>query len=387
MSMKFRRESFIKIVSCFVAIYPIIFRYYSFVPYLTLGELIGCILLICCLLMDKGRIKIIMPVMSFVVLVFIRAVISLLGNNEFITDSFGTGCRLVVLYMFIMIFLQYADYKVCRKYIDLTAILIVLYEVIQLVCAVKGIYPSTSLPFLTPIRNTDDEVLRKALYGFRYRPCGLFGEPGELGGYLVLPLALNLYEEEKKKNWFIKSIIFTIGAIGSLSSTGLIMVLSIWLLYVLKYHYSEKTIMLIVIGCILGGVIGFRFGVWSYLSDRTFGGSGISGLSSSTHFKDIGRIFNESFDISGMLFGVGFIEPNGFLAGIPRLLYWTGILGLLIYLLLLVHIYNHSRLSNRLLVINWLVLNIGGSYLLGAFSLPYMYFMFAAVRHTDNRGM
>lgn len=384
MSMKLRRESLIKIVSFFVVIYPIIFRYYSFIPYLTLGELVGCMLLICCFLMDKGKVQIIIPIMAFASLVLIRAVLSLFGNNKFITDSFGSGCRLVVLYIFIMVFLQYADYRVCRKYIDLVAILMVLYEIIQLVCAVKEVYPSTSLPFLMPIRNTDDEVLRKAVYGFRYRPCGLFGEPGELGGYLVLPLALNLYEEEKRKDWFVKAVIFTVGAIGSLSSTGIIMVLSIWALYVFKCHYSVKTMMLIVIGCICGVVIGFRFGVWSYLIDRTFGGSGISGILSSTHFKDIGRIFNESFDFSEILFGVGFIEPNGFLAGIPRLLYWTGLLGLFIYLLLLVHIYNHSTPGNRLLVTNWIILNIGGSYLLGAFALPYMYFMVAAVKYTGN---
>lgn len=375
MNIQLSRVHITKVVSFFVVVYPIIFRYTTFIPQVMFGELIGFAMLIVCFLNGRGKLRIELSILLFAICFLARSIISIFEGGDQVSNAVGTGLRLTLLYVFIMCFLPYFDYKAAKKYIDLITVMIVCYEILQLVFARKNIFLTTSLPLLNPLRETDNEIAIKAMYGIRFRPCAVFGEPGELGAFLALPLALNLFGKEKDGNWIIKSAICTVGMIGTFSSTGIVMAIVIWTIFIVKYNTLAKSLLLIAVGGVGGGALMIKMGVWNYFIERTFGNRGVLGIVSSTHFRDIPHVFEESRNFKNFFIGAGMVDPDGFLSGLPRLYFWLGIVGTIVFLCLMVYAFRCGNSMQRSLIFVWIILNVAGSYLIGAFSLPYMIFM------------
>ncbi len=376
--MKLSKKNVAYLATVFVVIYPIIFRYRSFISAITFGEIIGFFILVVCLFFLRGKMYIDKSVLLFALCFFGRSIISLALGESGVGNAVGTGLRLTVLYLFILMFENYFDYNYAKKVINIVAVIIVIYELIQVVFSFKGIYLTTSLPFLKEIRDTDAEILAKAQLGIRFRPCAVFGEPGELGAYLVLPLAINLLEEKttaKDKYWLMRVLLFTVGLIATLSSTGTVMAIFVWMLFFLKRNTSYNIKILLIVLGIAGLIVGAQMGVWQYFVLRLFGGSGLTGIAGSTHFRDIPRAFSDFDNLIYILIGRGMKDPNGFLSGLPRLLYWLGMIGFAAFIHLMIREYNKGKKTKRNLIYIWLVINIAGSYLIGAFALPYMAFI------------
>lgn len=373
MSLRLNKGNLGRIASFMIIIYPLIFRYESGLPYITLGEVILFILSFLIVYCESADIRLINNIFVFIVCIVVRVCISFFIDTVSI-DLVGTGIRLAVLYCFIIILLPYFDMKKAKKYLDRVAVAVSLYEFLQIIAAHYNVYLTSSLPLLTSIRDVDGEVLLKAMYGIAFRPTSILGEPGELAAFLALPLSLNLLDDNRDKQWFIKSMFFSIALVATLSSTGIALLVIIWMLYFIKSKNTRTKCLVFIFFTIVGGYGFFRMGVWDYFVDRTFGGNGLSGIMSNTHYKDMYYLFNNNTNLLLWMIGHGTADPDGFLPGLFRLYYYMGIIGVMAYGAIILTAFKKGGNFQKELILVWIALNLGGAYMLGSFALPYTLF-------------
>lgn len=363
--------------SFLVVIYPLIFGYTSIFPLITFGEVIVLITMIYIVALSKGRIINEQALICTVVLVVVRVSASFFENVN-LADSLGTGARLAMLYCFIVILKPYFNMRKGKKYLEVVGLIVAVYAFMQIIAARFGIYLTAYLPFLNSIRDVNGEVLQKAMYGIAFRPTSILGEPAELGGYLALPLAINLFDDLRNKGWLKKSIFFSIAIVLTMSSTGIALFLLEWTIFVFKGKNIRNKDVLVATLIIGGCTAFFVSGMWKFFVKRTFesyGGEGIKGILLNTHYKDIAGIYAEKNGIINILFGNGMSEPSGFLPGVFRLYYYFGIVGIVIFIIWLFDLYKKGSDMQRYLMLVWLIMNVGGAYILGSFALPYTLFL------------
>lgn len=373
-------------VTFLVVIYPLIFGYRSIFPLITFGEVLALITMLYIIVLSKGRIINEKAMICTIVVVVARVSLSFVENVS-IADSFGTGMRLAMLYCFILVLKPYFNMKKGKKYIEVVGIIVAIYAFAQIIAAKFGIYLTASLPFLNSIRDVDGEVLQKAMYGIAFRPTSILGEPSELGGYLALPLALNLFDDNRDKGWLKKSVFFSIAIVLTMSSTGIFLFLLEWAIFVFKSKNIKNKNLLVIALIVGGGTVFFASGMWRLFIERTFlshGGEGLKGILSNTHYKDIAGVYAENNGIFKMLFGNGMSEPPGFLPGVFRLHYYFGIIGIVVFMVWLFDLYRKGNRMQRSLMIVWIMMNVGGAYILGSFALPYILFLGAKDYDCEN---
>lgn len=364
-------------VSFLVVIYPLIFGYRSIFPLITFGEVIALITMFYITVLSEGRIANERGMICTIVVIVIRTSLSFIDNVS-IADSFGTGMRLAMLYCFIIIFKPYFNMKKGKKYLGMVATIVAIYAFVQIIAAKFGVYLTASLPLLNSIRDVDGEVLQKAMYGVSYRPTSILGEPAELGGYLALPLAINLFDEKRERGWLKRSIFFSIAIVLTKSSTGIFLFLVEWGIFIFKSKNFRNKHFLELILVMGGGMTFFSSGMWTLFVDRTFksnGGKGIGGILSNTHFKDIAGVYAGNSGLWKVFWGNGMSEPQGFLPGIFRIYYYLGLVGIVMFTYLLFEIYIKGSNMQKNLMIVWVMMNFGGAYILGAFALMYFIFI------------
>lgn len=369
-----------KIFTLLVILYPILNRYASFLPLLTLSETLLLMFLIFVMVYKKIRIaKATVPFVLYLLGLFFYYLFS--SNFQF-DDNLGTMSRLIFLYVAITLLGRgFIDGDRAIKWLNIIAGLMVCYCILQWMAAKVGIYLTTYIPGLPIMAEDRDEyILSQRQYDITFRPYGLLNEPAALCCYLVLPLIINLFSHRKIEYRLKKAIFISLGCFISMSSTGILMCGAAWFIFIFnnktdelkKYRKYVIFLMIITIAIIPGTEIGETF------MERTFGGS-ISNakLENTTRFNalDILSIFfrNEK----DLVFGVGMAYPGFYLPGFIRILYNIGLVGLSIVILQFVTFYKRGDLLQKKITIFYSVLNVGTEILLGNFAIYYLSFILA----------
>lgn len=375
-----RKETVKKIITITVVLYPIFFRYMSFIPSITVSEIFLMIIILIAGSMHKYRLEIDKGLLFFWAHMFIYALCMLLGTNRF--DELGTEFRLVFLYFAIVFIHPYFEYSKGIKYLNNVSVFIAVYGLIQIAAYHFGMVLPTELPFFTAYRDAHSEMLALKEFGFNLRIRSLFGEPAELCHYLILPLTISLFGKEKVPHGLLLSILYSFVCIASMSSTGIIMVIFLWGVYLLDFKKRKtKGFVFIVALVIIGAFLTVFLGIWDYFVLRTFSG----GVEKSTRFYAIQEMFAGSSSLSGFLFGIGMSEPEKFLPGFARLFLWQGIVGVLLYMYYMIKIARECHSEKKVIWIVFLVLNMGAALLLGDFALLYLSFLTANDEEGDKR--
>lgn len=363
-----------KIATALVVLYPLFFRYQSFIAAITVSEFVMIVFLAVMLGFYGMKIKAAKAAFPFWIYLLIQSFAKFLGNN--IYDEAGTGLRLVFLYFAIAFLIPHFDYVSGIKYVNLTAVFVSLYGLLQIAVYPSGRILPTELPLFVPYRNAYAEMLRLEEYGFELRIRSLFGEPSELCSYLILPLTINLFTDNKNKYSLFLAFLYSAVCVVSKSSTGIIIVVFLWTVYFFRvFRERKKESILILPVFFIGAAAAYGSGIWSYFMNRTFG----NGLSGSTRFASIQTMFDAGKSVKGFLFGAGMAETDAFLPGFARLFYWLGAAGILLYFVYLFSILCGSFKEQKYIWLIYFILNIGSSLLMGSFALPYMCFMGARI--------
>lgn len=203
------------------------------------------------------------------------------------------------------------------------------------------------------------------------RPRSFFGEPAHYCQYLLGTTCFILFNK-KESIWIIS--LFAIGIILSISSTGILCLAFLLILYSLK-NWKKFIIYfpIIIISAILIYNTDYIQSFITRMGD---------GKSTSDRFAGY-SLLTQSTDLSLILFGRGMQTLTGeYLSGYMRLYYYFGIIGLLLFLITIFS--GYLKHSNVIKILIWLfiILNIGTEVALGPFLLLFASFI---ITNDENR--
>lgn len=378
-----RADTSKKIFSLLIVLYPILNRYASFIPMITLSETFLLFFLIFVILKKKIRIqKIFLPFVVYLSFIFIFHLLSD-SNGEESRDNLGTMFRLIFLYVSLTILGRgFLDGKTALKWLNIVACLMVCYCILQWLAAKVGVYLTTYIPGLPIMAEDRDQYIldQQMKYGLTYRPYGLLNEPAALSVYLLLPLAINLFSELHIHSRIKKAAVISLGCFICMSSTGIIMCSLAWFIFVFfnrsaaAKQYRKYALFLILAAIFIIP----NTEIWNTFVDRTLGGS-ISNFNveNTTRFNALDVLSLLFSNPSDLLIGVGMSETVFYLPGFLRVLYTLGVIGLLIIILQFICLYRRGNALQKKLTFFYAGLNIGTEILLGNFAIYYLFFILA----------
>lgn len=379
-----------------MVLYPILSRYASPIPFVTLSEF--CLILFTVISIFESNkkyflVREIVVFLTYLCFCFFWAWFCTPGGK--LTDAIGTLLRLFFLYA-ILSFLskRYFEIEWAEKALINVSFFVALYGIIQTIASLFGKILTTYIPLL-PImgtNNLDDEIRLKASYGLAFRCQSILNEPAALCCYLILPIILCLFVERQnnRKNQKAKAIFFSFTSLISMSSTGIIMVLLLWLMYFVRRINSRKELLnrvILVLGAgVFGGIFLVTSGIWKYFVNRTFQGNiGLEGLQNGTRFYAINDMLGASHSIGGILFGGGMAQTADYLPGWARIYRYLGIIGFFLMVWMLYRFYKRCNQVGKKIIIAYFVLNIGTEILLGPFAIYYLSFVLGNMTISINR--
>lgn len=363
-----------------VALYPVLFRYESPISQLTLSEFFMIIFwgLAWVNNLKTRRIKIcgeIIPLIIYLAFQVLIIITKDIGSLETV-DAVGTTFRLAFLYLTIStVIYQYVSVDVLQEKIHIVAIVLSVYGLLQTAFAMVGIYLSTYIPFLPIIgTNIDEEIYKKAQMGLTYRCSSFLTEPAALGTYLTLALALALFREKDNKIHG-KSVLYTVCLLVSRSSTAIIMVAFLWVIKYTSVRKINKKVMLNIALATCAAVpiaiaLLIKTGIWEFFINRTFSG-GIIGNSRLYALDTALEVFQSP---GKALFGNGLVTLSQYLPGFPRTLYCLGMVGLICFAWIYFRAYQKGTRFSNIILLTFIILNVGTEIMLGNFSMIYMAF-------------
>lgn len=367
--------------SLFIVLYPILNRYKTSIPILTLSEVILLIFWSIRLLQVNRKIKIVSSVLPFTVYLLIRAVMSYCEiDNYEIVDTVGSTLRVFYLYAsFVILVPSFFNTNKATKYLRIVSWIIGIYAILQIVLAQIGIFLSSYLPFLSPYDGGELDIVNSEkyfYYGIQFRPTSFLNEPAALSVYLILPMIISLFKSRVKTRSDIFSVIlYSVVCVISLSSTGIMMVTLIWIIYLFYYVKSNKIGAIVLSVAFLSSFLFFvNSDLYKYFLNRTFHGNISNGLAYSTRFNSIDNMWENSNSVKGILFGGGLVGLNSYLPGLQRIYSCLGLIAVVLFLAFLTKEFSHVNITKRLIILAYIILNIGTEIALGCFALYYMSF-------------
>ena len=228
---------------------------------------------------------------------------------------------------------RYKDYivNIYNKLCLMSALLMVIQTI-----ALKtlGICIPGVLTFL-PLTDTNMyDYASAVIYHNSGRCMSFFAEPSHFAIFVLPFLVINLMSDRVDRKRIIQAIFVSISLIMCASFTGVLSAIIIWGLFILinviKRNISFKFILLMVFACIIFITILLNTSGGEYLFDEEI-------YERQSEGRFAGFMLLDILDINGSLlyFGNGMVDIGEllYLPGWPRLLYYYGIVGTIIYIL------------------------------------------------------
>lgn len=375
----------IRKIYCFlVATFPLLNRYTSIIPYVTLAEfLLFLFMIVSIVFFRHTTLTYVWPTIVITMYLLIIAASTFAFSNDNVFDLVGSTGRLAFLY-FIVSFSSrdFGELKYLYRYIGNVGFIMAVYSLLQLLFSYVGIYLTSNIPFLKVMGiNTNEKVLERAGYHLQYRPSAFFTEPSMLCIYLALALVVVLYNSELFAHLKLYAVVITIASVFSRSSTGLIVVAFIWGIYFIRYTQKSRTQAMrgLWIICAIVPVVAYimyRFQIWTYFVGRVFGSNaGALQLSNSTRFRDLARAFETKPTMIQTFVGRGIREMTDYLPGFFRAYYCLGLIGLALFVWFMIWCLAKGDKTQRMITIVYALLNVGTEIIMGAFLIPFSVIM------------
>lgn len=378
-------DKYKKVFSIIIILYPILNRYASVIPMLTLSETLIFLFLIYSFFKKRIHpVKIFIPFVIYLGFLVVYYIISG-SNNEENQDNIGTILRLIFLYVSITFLGKgFINGKFAIKWLNIIAILMVCYVILQSIAAKFGIYLTTYIPGL-PIMAEDRDLYileQQQKYGSTYRAYGLLNEPAALSCYLFLPLAINLFSKINIPDRIRKALFISLGCLICMSSTGILMCGLAWgsFIFFNPSKNTKKYKKYAIAAILLSIIIIPHTVIWETFVERTLGGSLSSiDLQNNTRLNalDVIKDMVTNMNLSNILLGFGMASTIFYLPGFFRVLYTLGLCGFVIVIIQFYYLYRNRNFLQKKLVLFYIILNIGTEILLGNFAVYYLTFILA----------
>lgn len=377
-------------------ILPIMMLYgFSFLPNVTFSDYILLFFLITDFYISffRGQYRVSKSFLGLVIYLLVQPMLlGLYGGTDIDwLDAIGSSWKLAIyVYAICSVSFRYCRTEILLKMIRAVGILSTAYSGLQLISGTLFHVPLTPyIPFLPVLREgLDDQQLDWINYGLLVRPRAWFSEPSTLAIFLLLALLVEVFLTTDKNRHWKYCIIYFLGIIFSNSSTGfmgfLIVILLTFLFYSEKFIHRMPKILFIVgaISIPVVIILLYRSGYLTSILIHTFADG--EGMSSQSHFRDIYIAFQNGFGVYEVLFGHGLQEvAAGYLPGWIRTYYCLGITGIILYIVSFSSIIFRIDKKRRIIVLTFILLNIGTEIMLGVYILLYMSVAIAKSNNAD----
>lgn len=313
-----------------------------------------------------------------------------------INTGFNTGIlidylRLVAMLIITGIFLpKLTNVQMCKEVATGFGVFHSIYTLLQYVAIkIVGVYLPSYLPFFQHREDLKNEI-NYLNYSYYYRPHSIFSEPSHLALYLLPIFCVCLTEEQKTKKSFINLLIIAMAMLLSGSTTAILGLAIIIVLYGIsklkkmkrKIHPVRLAIVLVsVIGAI---VIAVKSSTFQIFVQRFF----VDRSTVTLRTENLGNMFGKG--IIQILFGRGYLQQYvankvGWLPSYGLIIAYFGIVGLIMFIiafiLVCMKIFRNSNLQSRICFLLFLILCFFTEV---SFTCFFIYFIIFTV---DNRNL
>lgn len=322
-------------------------------------------------------------ILLFTIYVLARQLISGIGGGVSSSDlDMLGGLHVMIYYVFgVVVVFNLKRIHNYESLVHVVATLITIFLLLQvLVYSVAGYYIDGTLRFLVHDSVSDRYAASVNSVRTTLRPRSVFIEPSHYGVYVALALALVIdYQNETKKAKYL-SLLYSVGLIASLSTTGIFLCLALWGMYAIralrKRKLKRNTI--IIIGMLIVPLaisfVYFLNSDWlAFFLRRTFGIGAQSWVNSALYNRigSIGGSLRESESVMVLFVGEGYKQREAFLPEIVTGVLNLGVLGVGLLWSSVRRRFKRGITVNNIIMICFLVSCIG-SLLLSAFA-PYLF--------------
>ncbi len=316
---------------------------------------------------------------GFMILINYFLVFSLSQINDLfgVTGSMG---RYLLYFggMFLLSDLDDKYIKSAGRVLRCVAVASTVYLFIQiLILEGFGWYLPGTIPFLKTVnpQSFADQIFFMLTPGSNGRPMSFFQEPSHYGFYIVIALYYELIYEKGKH--FLLAIFLSVGVLFSVSSTGIILTVFLWVKYVINglpagraRRKNVKLVFALFICAVMLAVPILNTNRMQILLRRVGRSDVYTG-----RFDGFG-VFAEKYSLVTMLFGHGMDEGYyTFMPGIPMTYYYFGLIGLILLFLFCFVLYLKVDNKSKDMLLLFLIANIGSNMFFGHFLIPCWLFL------------
>lgn len=368
--------------SILLPLFPI-FMIYGFktLPFLTFSDFLLLFFILVDIIVNGYRIvfeNAFIPLAIYLLLHPLLLLIFPLDNLDFV-DAAGTAWKLALYIFGISLLGKNLQKELFLKSTRVVATSSTIYGFFQFFL---GTYAHISLspyfPFLPVLRTGLKEQQDGWIaYNWTVRPRAWFSEPSTFAIFLLLALLVELFFISKEKRKLFFCVIYVTGIVISHSSTGMIGVFILILVWIIlcpeDFLYKIPKKMGIAFICLMPVFIFllYKSGYIDSFIGHTFVNG--QGLSAQSHFVDIHNAFKDNTGVLKILFGNGMQDVEaGYLPGWFRAYYCLGLIGVHLYISGFWRTFKQSSRRVRVAVSTFVGLNFGTEIMLGVFMLLYM---------------
>lgn len=384
----------IKFYIAILIVAPITFQYSVEFARLTLAD-VSLVMALCLLFLSKNSkaIRLQFPMLILFVFVLLHTMIA---GSTFVNDSadiFGTTFR-YLLYIASAIFVinvQSEVYFAEKLYIYI-AVVSACFLLFQICIYYFGaVYVPGTIPFLP--------LIDSSLYGYAdvlnaaetKRFMAFFGEPSHFAIYVLGALSILLFS----KNFFSKkriviAIYLTFSIVLSTSILGALISIVLWAIYFVKSITSRvdrldaRLILVVPLVLLLVFLVLGQTQAFSYISNVDIFERQADGRFSG--YLYVYQYYVQNPEL--LIFGNGVNEwlSEEYLAGLPRILFYFGLLGCFIYAACFVFSCKRKDALSEAMLLLIILISTGSEFIFGILVLPYYIFLICG-ENTDDTNL
>ncbi len=345
-----------KLFTFIIVIFPILGAYITPIPSITISDMLLLAIIpfiIIEMFKDRKKIKLNMGMgIIFLYTLIQLLVITIFCDSEYVDKLLLPTVRLIVYFGIIALFSKsYFDIELGKRLLKIFAMFATYFLIIQVIffyifhIYIPGNIPGLQEPKVMELYNN---AMENATSG---RLRSIFLEPSAYAMYVALALGIELFKEEKNDKKAI--LILTLGLLLSASSTGVIMVAIMYIIYIFKNlsKLSKKAVRRLIALFFIAIVILTIFmqtQAFKIFYNRTFVDKGaVKG-----RFGSYGVVL-EGLNNINLVFGRGIFKMNIYIPTIPRIFLYYGIIGAIFFIA--VSIRNFIKLKGIQWIV-WLIL-------------------------------
>lgn len=355
-----------------IILFPILGIYATFIPSVSMGELLMIVVGIPFLL-KKGKVFVFTPYWIYLLVVFFLIVLSLFRGEGIIPIALHRIASYFLFFVIIVSSTNMINTEKAIRFLKKTSLYCSLFFFFQhFLYTLLGIKIAGLIPLLPLSNLTDNTAFQEHLLGSN-RFSSFFDEPSHFVQYIGLGLLFYLLNKEKiyKKKDLLHIFIITFAMLFSKSGNAVLMLAVIYGVFVfLKVKGDLKLIVPLGVGVFLSLYVLYKTDLYASLIERTSEVFGNSPLVSGYVRVTRGYEIFGDFDSNNKLFGISGInmkhyyllypyKNNGivpaelieYMNAIHFHLVYFGAIGLLVFLFFYYRIYRNGDMKVKMIML------------------------------------